>query len=58
MPLVKCVEGGNPGWKYGKDNKSCFTYTPGNKVSEASAKLKAIKQGYAISLQTKEKFKP
>ena len=57
MPLIKCRKDNKPGWKYGKDNKSCFTYTAGNEKSEAAAKLKAIKQGVAISRESGEKFK-
>ena len=58
MPLVSCVKNGKPGYKYGKGNKSCFTYIPGNKKSEARAKLLAIKQGFIISKSSGEKFKP
>lgn len=56
MPLVSCVKDGKPGYKYGKDNKSCFTYIPGNTKSQAVAKLKAIRQGIAISRESGEKF--
>ena len=56
MPLVKCRLNNKPGWKYGKENKTCYTYEPGNKKSEARAKLLAIKQGIAISRESGEKF--
>lgn len=56
MPLVRCQEDGKPGWVYGKDvnpdeqaGGKCYTYTKGDKTSEAAAKLKAIKQGLASS---------
>jgi len=58
MPLVRCRKDNKPGWKYGKNNKSCFTYTAGNKKSESTAKLKAIKQGFIIAKSSGEKFKP
>jgi len=58
MPLVRCQSNNKPGWKYGENNKSCFTYTAGNEKSEAAAKLKAIKQGIAISRESAEKFEP
>jgi len=58
MPLIRCRKDNKPGWKYGRDNKSCFTYTAGNEKSEATAKLKAIKQGAAISRESGEKFEP
>jgi len=57
MPLMHCTENDKPGWKYG-DSGACYTYTAGDKKSEAAAKLKAIKQGVAISKNSKEKFTP
>ncbi len=57
MPLMKCREDDKPGWKYG-DSGACYTYTAGNEKSEAAAKLKAIKQGTAISRESGEKFEP
>jgi len=57
MPLMKCKKDDKPGWKYG-DSGACYTYTTGNEKSEAAAKLKAIKQGIAISRESGEKFKP
>lgn len=40
MPLVKCTKDGKSGWKWGENNKSCFTGPDGKK--------RAIKQGIAI----------
>jgi len=57
MPLMKCKLEKKPGWKYGKSGK-CYTYTSGNKKSESTAKLKAIKQGFIIPKSSGEKFKP
>ncbi len=57
MPLMKCRKDDKPGWKYG-DSGACYTYTAGNEKSEAAAKLKAAKQGIAISRESGEKFKP
>jgi len=56
MPLMRCSSENKPGWKYG-DSGACYTYTTGDKKSEATAKLKAIKQGVAISKNSGEKFK-
>jgi len=55
MPLMKCRKDDKPGWKYG-DSGACYTYTAGNEKSEAAAKLKAIKQGVAISRSSGEKL--
>ncbi len=49
MPLMKCQEGGKSGWKYG-DSGKCYTHEPGDKAGEATAKLKASKQGVAEKL--------
>ena len=57
MPLIKCRKDDKPGWKYG-DSGACYTYTAGDKKSESAAKLKASKQGIAISRESGEKFKP
>ena len=57
MPVKRCSSDNKPGWKYG-DSGKCYTYTAGNKKSEAAAKLKASKQGIAISRESGEKFKP
>ena len=46
MPLVRCSKDGKSGWKWGKDNTSCFTGPNGKK--------QAIKQGVAI--EGPEKF--
>jgi hypothetical protein len=48
MPLVRCTKDGKGGWKYGRNNKSCFTGPKG--------KLQAIKQGIKIA-GGPEKFK-
>jgi len=55
MPLVRCRKDNKPGWKYGKENKTCYTYESGNKKSEARAKLLAGKQGVAIRMRGGEK---
>jgi hypothetical protein len=55
MPLMKCRLNDKPGWKYG-DSGACYIYTAGDKKSESAAKLKAIKQGIAISRESGEKF--
>jgi len=55
MPLMRCSLEKKPGWKYG-DSGACYTYTAGDKKSESAAKLKAIKQGIAISRESGEKF--
>lgn len=57
MPLKRCKSDKKPGWKYG-DSGACYTYIAGNEKSEAAAKLKASKQGIAISRESGEKFKP
>jgi len=49
MPVMRCREGGKPGWKYGEGG-TCYTYTQGNPQSEARAKEKAKKQGQAIEI--------
>lgn len=55
MPLIRCRKDNKPGWKYGKENKTCYTYEPGNKKSEARARLLASKQGFAIRMRGGEK---
>ncbi len=55
MPVQSCSEEGKPGYKYGEEGK-CYTYPAGDKASQKAAKLKAIRQGVAISKQTGEKF--
>lgn len=54
MPVKRCRLNNKPGWKYGDEGK-CYTYTAGNKKSEATAKLKASKQGVAIRMRDGEK---
>ena len=56
MPVKRCRSDNKPGWKYG-DSGKCYTYAAGNKKSESVAKLKAVKQGIAISRESMEKFK-
>jgi hypothetical protein len=48
MPITKCTKDGKPGYHWGENNTSCFTYTPGDETSRKAAKKKAIKQGIAI----------
>jgi len=55
MPLQRCRKENSPGWRWG-DSGACYTYTAGNEKSEAAAKLKAIKQGIAITRSSGEKF--
>lgn len=55
MPLQKCTLDKKPGWRWGESGK-CYTYKPGNKKSEAAAKLKAAKQGFATAKSSGEKF--
>jgi hypothetical protein len=57
MPLKRCTKNNKPGWKYG-DSGVCYTYSAGDKKAEAAAKLKAIKQGIAISRESGESFEP
>lgn len=57
MPLKRCKLENKPGWKYGNSGK-CYVYTAGNKASESTAKLKAIKQGFIVAKSSGEKFKP
>lgn len=47
MPLVRCTKDGKSGWKYGENNKSCFTGPQGKK--------QAIRQGVAIDGPSKFK---
>jgi len=47
MPIRECELKSKPGYKWGKQGK-CYTYTKGNKTSEAIALAKAIKQGRAV----------
>lgn len=43
MPVQSCSSGGKPGYKFGESGK-CYTYTPGDSASRASAKSKASAQ--------------
>jgi len=47
MPVQTCQSEGKPGYKWGTQGK-CYTYTPGNKASEANAMAKANLQGRAV----------
>lgn len=47
MPILQCLKDGKLGWKYGKNNPTCFT-GPG-------AREKARKQGIAIELSKKKR---
>ncbi len=47
MPIMHCEKDGKPGYKYG-DSGACYTYTPGNVRSQATARLKAEMQAAAI----------
>ena len=53
MPVMQCTEEGKPGWKFGESGK-CYTYTENDKQSEATAKLRAAKQGAAEQSNEKE----
>lgn len=55
MPLQHCRKENSPGWRWG-DSGACYIYQAGDKKSESAAKLKAIKQGIAISRESGEKF--
>jgi len=47
MPVQECTLNGKPGYRYGKSGK-CYTYTRGDKSSEADALSKAHAQESAI----------
>lgn len=49
MPVQKCQENGNPGWRWGKSGK-CYTYTKGDKEGSKRAHEKAARQGRAIQV--------
>lgn len=51
MPVQSCTENSRPGYRWGQSGK-CYTYKPGDKVGQASAKLRASKQGVAIKART------
>lgn len=46
MPVEQCQQDGQPGKRWGKHGK-CYTYSPGDKDSEAAAQHKAAAQGAA-----------
>ena len=54
MPLVKCVKDGKPGWKWGEENKSCFTYIEGDDEGEGLAKTAAMRQAAAIEQSSED----
>jgi hypothetical protein len=43
MPVMRCTNGGKPGWKCG-DSGRCYPYTSGDAASEKRAKKRAIDQ--------------
>jgi hypothetical protein len=52
MPVHKTTSNGKPAFQWGASGKK-YPYTPGNKVSAAKAKKKAIDQGLAVAYRTK-----
>ena len=48
MTLVRCEKDGRPGWVWGEDNLSCFSYVPGDEVGEDQARSAALRQAMAI----------
>lgn len=54
MPLKRCMKDGKPGYKWGENNNSCFTYTVGNEESRKKAKQKAMEQAAAIEANKKK----
>jgi hypothetical protein len=50
MPLTKCQKDGNPGYKWGEEGNTCYTYDPNSQISREIAKRKALKQGKAIEI--------
>lgn len=49
MPVGSCSSNGKPGFKWGSQGV-CYTYTPGDKASMNSARMKANKQGIAARM--------
>jgi phage head maturation protease len=47
MPLKRCQDDDQPGWKWG-DSGKCYTYTRGNEESETEARKKAMAQAAAM----------
>lgn len=47
MPLQRCQDDGQPGWKWGDAGK-CYVYTSGDDESEMAARKKAMKQAAAM----------
>lgn len=52
MPVQTCQQKGKPGYKWGQQGK-CYTYTKGNRTSEANALAKASLQGRAVEANKK-----
>jgi len=47
MPVKECMKDGKQGYRWGSSGR-CYTYTKGDKASEAEALRKAHKQERAI----------
>jgi HK97 family phage prohead protease len=47
MPLKRCQDNNQPGWKWGDAGK-CYIYTPNDAESELAAKKQALKQAAAM----------
>jgi phage head maturation protease len=47
MPLKRCQDDDQPGWKWG-DSGKCYTYTRGDEASEKEARKKAMAQAAAM----------
>jgi len=52
MPVQTCQLDNKPGYKWGAQGK-CYTYTKGNRASEADALAKAQLQGRAVEARTR-----
>lgn len=51
MPVKECSKDGKPGYKCG--GGYCYTYTPGDKISQSLAKHMATNQGSSIEAHRK-----
>jgi hypothetical protein len=49
MPVQRCERDGKPGYRWGEQGK-CYIYTPGNKRSQAAARVRAEMQGRAVKV--------
>lgn len=56
MPVQRCEEQGQPGFKYGESG-ACYTYTNGDKRAQQMARSKAAKQGRAIEAEQQRRKK-